>query len=218
MKQIVSGLLILLLQFFPCGQSMAEQRPIVADQSSSSTGQLQPPINTAVTGPAYRMPRETWWAYLFCITLSIVISLMLLLDYARRLQDKARQRHHRRLQLYIEALDELPEGLLIAGIEGKLLFANCATPLILNRSMGEVLGRSIFDLLFEQSVDAKNALQFLNEKGFYRGDISYPFTNEKDITIELSISTVEHNDEDVRYISIVRDVTYRKVIQAGLAE
>ncbi len=159
-------------------------------------------------------PPVTWQVYLLFIIPALIIFL-LVLRHSRRARDGAGQKYHQKLQLYVEALDELPECILIADATDRLLFANSAVLNVLNKTMGEVLGMSLFALLFQKPREAETTRQVLKREGNYQGKVNYPFRKDEDRTIEVSISAVEQSGDDgVRYIGILRDVTTRTIAEA----
>ena len=118
-----------------------------------------------------------------------------------------------RAQLYIEALDALPECILIADANDRLLFVNYAVLDVLDKTMGEVLGMSLFTLLFPIPREAEKARQHIKKEGNYQHQANYPSEGER--SIEMSISAVEQTAHaDIRYIGIISNVTGRTIAEA----
>ena len=159
-------------------------------------------------------PQVPWQVYLSFTLLIAVISLLVLRHY-RRSREGVEQKQPQVSQLYVEALDALPECILIADANERLLFINYAVLDVLDKSMGEVLGMSMFTLLFPIPREAENVRQHIKKAGNYQNQINYPSKGEGERSIEMSISAVEHTEHaGIRYIGIIKDVTDRTIAEA----
>ena len=110
-------------------------------------------------------PWLTWWAY----TIYAIFTALLLFSLFRwnsdRLKREAERRYSERLQLYIESLEEASDCILIADGDGDLMYANNTLTHGLNKTPDEVIGHSIWEILFEDPRDLGNAMTALSENG-----------------------------------------------------
>ncbi len=164
-------------------------------------------------------PWATWWAY--CIyTAILVIGLWRLYKYnTDRLQREAERRYSERLQLYIESLEEASDCILIADSAGVLMYANNTITHGLNRAPSEVIGESMWTVLFEDESDVEAAQQNLEREGRYHGEVLLAGPGGSSVTHEVTIALVQQSSMNEKaYVGISRDVTDRKITEAELED
>ncbi|MBT4492617.1 MAG: PAS domain S-box protein [Gammaproteobacteria bacterium] len=164
-------------------------------------------------------PWLTWWAY--CIYLVTVAFGFYLLwrSNSERLKREAERRYSERLQLYIESLEEASDCILIADASGTLLYANNTITEGLNKSPSEVIGESLWTVLFEDEKDVEAARESLLDEGRYHGEVQLDGTDGATVTHEVTIAAVQQSStNDMAYVGISRDVTERKVTEAELED
>jgi len=164
-------------------------------------------------------PWLTWWAYGIYISLVVLGFFMLLRYNSERLRRDAERRYSERLQLYIESLEEASDSILIADSKGILMYANNTIADGLNRSPSEVIGESIWSVLFEEEKDieaARNALRF---EGRFHGEVELERISGARMTHEVTIAAVQQSSSnELAYVGISRDVTERKITEAELED
>ncbi|MCH8257544.1 MAG: PAS domain S-box protein [Proteobacteria bacterium] len=159
----------------------------------------------------------TWWAYLIYILAFALGLYQLLQANTRRQQREAEKKYSERLQLYIESLEEATDCVLIADNRGRLLYANNAIRPILGQTPAEAVGKPLVSVLFENKEDAAVALAALEEQGRYHGEVTYQTDAGESMTTEVTIAAVrELSEQGSAYVSISRDITERKTIEAEL--
>ena len=159
----------------------------------------------------------TWWAYLIYILAFAFGLYQLLQANTRRQQREAEKKYSERLQLYIESLEEATDCVLIADNRGRLLYANNAIRSILGQTPAEAVGKPLVSVLFENKKDAAVALAALEEQGRYNGEVTYQTDAGESMTTEVTIAAVrELSEQGSAYVSISRDITERKTIEAEL--
>jgi len=96
------------------------------------------------------------------------------------------------------------------------MYANDAIKSILGISPPQAVGRSILSLLFSEASDASLARAGLRREGRWHGEVSARKGSEYGTT-EVTIAAVhDDSDNETAYVSIARDVTDRKKVEAEL--
>ena len=169
-----------------------------------------------VVSPA---PWQTWWAYGIYVA-ALAFGLYLLLRYnTERLQREAERRYSERLQLYIESLEEASDCILIADSSGTLMYANNTITESLHKSPREVIGESLWDVLFQNEQDILTAKEELESEGRFNGEIQFDSDVLNPVTHEVTIAAVQQSSSnDLAYVGISRDVTERKITEAELED
>ena len=158
----------------------------------------------------------TWWAYAIYLAIGLIAIRQLLEANQARLQREAEKRYSERLQLYIESLEEATDTVLIADANKDLLFANQSIKEILGVSARQAEGRSIMSLLFDNPDDAMQAREGIQKSGRWHGEILGTKDGEQ-ITTDVTITAVkDDNKNETAYVSIARDITQRKKVEAEL--
>ena len=158
----------------------------------------------------------TWWAYAIYLAVGLVVLRQLLEANQARLQREAEKRYSERLQLYIESLEEATDTVLIADSNKDLLFANQSIKDILGVSARQAEGRSIMSLLFNNPDDAILAREGIKQSGRWHGEVLGTKDGEH-ITTDVTITAVkDDNQNETAFVSIARDITQRKKVEAEL--
>lgn len=171
---------------------------------------------TVLVNPA---PWRTIWAYALYLFL-LAMGFYLLFRYnSVRLQREAERRYSERLQLYIESLEEASDCILIADSTGTLMYANNTITEGLKKSPAEVIGESLWNVLFQNDYDVAVAKEELESVGRYHGEIQFGSDPKKPVTHEVTIAAVQQSsNSDLAYVGIARDVTERKITEAELED
>ncbi len=153
-------------------------------------------------------PWRTWWAYMIYATVTLILFYRLMQLSLRKPGKDAETRFYRRLQYYVESLDEIPECILNADSKERLLFANHAAWSVLDKSPTEVIGHPLFKILFQRETDELAAREELDSDGFYQGEVEYAPPDGEEKVLDVHIAAVEDSAEDnVSLVVVVRDVT-----------
>jgi PAS domain S-box-containing protein len=136
-----------------------------------------------------------------------------------RLQREAERQYSEQLQLYIESLEEASDSILIADSEGVLIYANNTIVEGLNKSPSEVIGKSLWEVLFEEESDVASAQQKLVDEGRFHGEVLLADPSGDAKTHEVTIAAVQQSSSNKQaYVGISRDITERKVTEAELED
>ena len=158
----------------------------------------------------------TWWAYAIYLAVGLILIRQVLDANQARLRREAERRYSERLQLYIESLEEATDTVLIADANKNLMYSNNAINGTLGLSPEAAEGKSIMSLLFSDEVDARNAETGIEANGRWHGEIISK-QGEEQITTEITISAVRNEGStDNAFVTIARDVTNRKKVEAEL--
>ncbi len=164
-------------------------------------------------------PWQTWWAYTAYSALVVFLFYLVLRYNSDRLQRDAERRYSARLQLYIESLEEASDCILIADSSGTLLFANNTITEGLNKTPSEVIGESLWGVLFENEDDVSRARSQLEANGRYHGEVLLAGSDGSTVTHDVTIAAVQQTSHEERaYVGISRDVTQRKITEAELED
>ncbi len=151
----------------------------------------------------------TWWAYTLYVTVALFAFYQLLQLSARRVSVQAEERFNQRLRHYVSALDDASECVLNAKGSGRILYVNDAVREVLGKTVSEVIGHSLFDVLFESDSLKQDALRMLEVEGYYLEEVASR-VNQDEKVLEVSIrKSEERADDEVVFVCVVRDVTER---------
>lgn len=161
----------------------------------------------------------TWWAYILYAGVALFLFYQAMTLSARRVGRDAEHRFNRRLQLYVESLDETVECVFNANKKGRLLHSNSAAGPVLGKSPTEVAGHSLFSVLFQDESAGERARELLDRDGRFQEEVSYRMPDGEQKVLEVSISRVDHPiEDDVAFVCIARDVTDRSRQRDALEE
>jgi len=159
----------------------------------------------------------TWWAYSAYIALALFSFYQLMMIGSRRIGREAEERFNRRLRRYVESLDDTSECVLNANRQGSVMFSNNAVASVLGKRPSEVGGYPLFEILFQQVGQRDEARQYVDSGKNFQEEVPYQMSNGTEKILEISVSpALETAEDDVAYVSIVRDVTERSREQAEL--
>ena len=159
----------------------------------------------------------TWWAYCAYVALALFSLYQLKISHSKKIDRQAEERFNRRLRGYVESLDDTAECVLNANQQGNVMFSNNAVVGVLGRRPSEVGGYPLFEMLFQQAGQRREAKECVDNGNNFRKEVPYLMSDGTAKMLEISVSpTLETSGGDVAYVSIVRDVTERSREQAAL--
>lgn len=162
-------------------------------------------------------PWLTWWAYSAYLGGFLLLMYVAINANLRRLRREAERKYSERLQLYIESLEEASDGIMIADVDGKLLYANHTTSEGIGKSRDEISGASLYEVLFDSESDRDHARHSLQNEGRYHGEVAFEQGQNDSIIHEVTIAAVQQaSKSELAYVGISRDVTARKATDAQL--
>lgn len=162
-------------------------------------------------------PWFTWWAYCLYAAAIVFVAYRLFKYNTERMQREAERRYSERLQLYIESLEEASDCILIADSSGVLMYANNTITHGLNKAPSEVIGESMWTVLFEDDEDVESAQKTLENEGRYHGEVQVAGVDGVSVTHDVTIALVQQSTlNEKAYVGISRDVTERKITEAEL--
>lgn len=171
---------------------------------------------TSIEVLVHPAPWLTWWAYCIYLAIAVLGFYLLLRMNSDRLRREAERRYSERLQLYIESLEEASDCILIADSEGTLLYANNTITEGLSKSPSEVIGKSLFSVLFQDDQDVEDARRSLEDDGRFYGEVELTDETGKSVFHDVTIAAVQQSSSGSAYVGISRDVTDRKQTEAEL--
>jgi PAS domain S-box-containing protein len=162
-------------------------------------------------------PWLTWWAYCLYL-LATALGIFALFRYnTDRLQREAERKYSGQLQLYIESLEEASDSILIADSSGTLIYANNTIVEGLNKTPSEVIGESLWQVLFEDTGDVELARKALLTEGRFHGEVQLRSQRASKVVHEVTIAAVQQSSSnELAYVGISRDITDRKVTEQQL--
>jgi PAS domain S-box-containing protein len=159
----------------------------------------------------------TWWAYSAYIALALFSFYQLMMIGSRRIGREAEERFNRRLRRYVESLDDTSECVLNANRQGSVMFSNNAVASVFGKRPSEVGGYPLFEILFQQVDQRDEAKEYVDSGKNFQEEVPYQMSDGTEKILEISVSpALETAEDDVAYVSIVRDVTERSLEQAEL--
>ena len=177
------------------------------------------PIGASLAIVVNPAPWLAWWAYLIYASIGLFAVFAMFRFNGARLQREAERRYSERLQLYIESLEEASDSILIADSSGTLIYANNTIIKGLNKTPQEVVGESVWDVLFHNSSDMDNAREILELEGRFHGEVTFAPDVDSDIVHEVTIAAVQQaSSSKLAYVGISRDISDRKVAEAQLED
>jgi PAS domain S-box-containing protein len=161
----------------------------------------------------------TWWAYFLYVFLIAFLFYQVMMINARKHGRITEERSNRRLALYVSSFNDTAEVILNADKRGTIVFSNDAARSVLGKTIIEINGHSMFELLFrnkEQQRAAQKSLGFFHR---FQDEVDYEMPDGESRTLEVSIAGVNRPaDQNISYVSLIRDVTERHAKMLALKE
>lgn len=150
----------------------------------------------------------TWWAYTLYVFLAVFLFYQLMMVNSRKHHRRAEQRFSRRMAAYVSSFNFTDEAILNADERGVVVFSNDATDAVLGRSIAEVNGFSLFEVLFQKREDRERAEAQLARESTFHQTLSLQKSNGESGSIHVAIKKVRpQSDLKDEYVVVVRDVT-----------
>ncbi len=163
-------------------------------------------------------PWETWWAYFLYFVIFSTALYLLLQSNSRRQRFEAEKRYSERLQLYIESLEEATDCIMIADMDGIVLYANHAIESMFGIAPKDAQGRQLLPVIFNQKDEILDVTQILSNEGRYNGEVSLQ-GDRLGSTAEVTIASVsDSGNQGSALVSISRDISLRKKTEAELED
>ena len=126
----------------------------------------------------FSLPDFIWWALLSYVALVIFVACTLLIINGYKIAAKAGILHNRKVRLYMQTLEHLPDVIVIADGNFLVLYANEALAQVVGKPVAATLGCPALDLLFPDEQQRQAARHEVSTLGECRADVSYPVRRE----------------------------------------
>lgn len=139
------------------------------------------------------------------------------IEYVRDITE--RRKAEERLRLFSEAVEEAPDGVQIADLNGYITYSNKAVEEILGVPTGELCGKHVNEMNVEPEFASRVILPLLKENGRWVGELMVRHKDGHAFPIWLNTSIVKDREgKPISMIGIIRDMTERREIEKALEE
>ena len=116
------------------------------------------------------------------------------------------------------ASETMRDGLMIADIDGNILYVNTIVSRIIGIPAGEICGKNIVDLLPDDQKNwGEEAIKMVNKRGRLSLELNYPLNNGKDLIVSTHSAVVERDKGYPQFIVInMRDITRQREFENQL--
>jgi PAS domain S-box-containing protein len=127
----------------------------------------------------------------------------------------ARRDAERQLREQASLLDKARDAILVRDLEHTILYWNESAERLYGWSAGDVLGRSVVDILYPDAGPFLEAMALLQQAGEWQGELHHVTRSGEHLVVEARWTLVrDADDAPLRVLSIGTDVTERKRIEA----
>jgi PAS domain S-box-containing protein len=124
------------------------------------------------------------------------------------------RRARARLHLISSALAEAPDGIQIAGLDGKIAYSNRAVREIYGYSPDELLGKHVDDLNVDPTIASQVILPEIMRTGRWQGELDVRHKDGRTFPIWLTTSLVrDGTGKPIASVGVIRDISDRKRAQ-----
>ena len=122
-----------------------------------------------------------------------------------------RKRTEGNLKLFSEAVEAAKDGIMIAGLDGKIIYSNKTVENLYGYSPDELKGKRVNDLDAEPEYSGSVILPSLQKTGQWTGEIDVRHKNGKIFSVLLATSIIKNeNNEPLAIIGVIHDLTEHK--------
>jgi len=122
-----------------------------------------------------------------------------------------RKRTEERLKLFSEAVEAAKDGILIAGLDGKIIYSNRAVESLYGYSPDELQGKRVNDFDAEPTYSDSIMFPSLQKTGQWAGEIGVRHKNGKIFPVLLATSIIKNEkNEPLAMIGVIHDMTEHK--------
>jgi len=116
------------------------------------------------------------------------------------------------------ASETMRDGLMIADIDGNILYVNSIVSRIIGIATREICGKHIVDLLPDDQKNwGEEAIKMVNKRGRLSLELNYPRPNGKDLIVSTHSAVVERDEGYPQFIVInMRDITNQREFENQL--
>ncbi|HBH60799.1 MAG TPA: hypothetical protein DDX85_03460 [Nitrospiraceae bacterium] len=139
-------------------------------------------------------------------------------EYRRQLERVAEERNAK-LKLFSEIVGKSPDGVQILDLDGRILYSNSAVEGICGFSHEELAGKRIGEISADPACAESEIIPGLKESGRWDGEVLFTHKKGNVLPVWLAAFIINDlNDQPMGVISIVRDLTERKMAEDALKE
>lgn len=137
-------------------------------------------------------------------------------EYRKQLEQITEERTAK-LKMFSEIVEKSPDGVQILDLDGSIFYSNKAVEEICGFSHEELAGKIIGEITADPEFADREIMPSLNKYGRWDGELLLKHKKGKVIPIWLAAFIVnDHNNQPIGIISIVRDLTERRMAEDAL--
>ena len=122
-----------------------------------------------------------------------------------------RKQNEKKLKLFSEAIEAAKDGILIAGLDGKIIYSNRAVESLYGYSQDELKGKRVNDLDADPVYSDSIILPSLQKKGQWAGELDVRHKNGNKFSVLLATSIIKNEkNESLAIIGVIHDLTEHK--------
>jgi PAS domain S-box-containing protein len=122
-----------------------------------------------------------------------------------------RKRMDETLMLFSEAVENAPDGVQIANLDGHIIYSNKATEEIYGFSPEELNGKHVNEMNADPEIASKVIIPSIIESGRWVGELAVKHKDGRTFPVWLNASTVKNSEgEPIAIMGIIHDITERK--------
>jgi PAS domain S-box-containing protein len=141
------------------------------------------------------------------------------LDEYRKQLEQITEERTARLKLFSDIVEKSPDGVLILGLDGSIIYSNNAVEEICGFIHDELANKNIGEITADPEFAAREIMPGINNTGRWDSELLLKHKKGKVLPVWLAAFIVnDHNNQPMGIISIVRDLTERKTSEDALRE
>lgn len=141
------------------------------------------------------------------------------LEAYRKQLEQITEERTAKLKLFSEIVEKSPDGVQILDLDGSIFYSNSGVEEICGFSHEELAGKIIGEITADPGLAVREIIPSINKSGRWDGELMLKHKNGKVIPVWLAAFIVnDQNDQPMGIISIVRDLTERKIAEDALKE
>ncbi|MBI5666227.1 MAG: PAS domain S-box protein [Nitrospirae bacterium] len=139
-------------------------------------------------------------------------------EYRKQLEQITEERTAK-LKLFSEIVEQSPDGVQILDLDGGIMYSNKAVEDICGFSHAELVGKNMREMTADTGFAGREIIPGINKSGRWDGELLVKHKKGTILPVWLAAFIInDHNNQPMGIISIVRDLTERKMAEDALKE